>query len=346
MQTLIVGVGALGGIIGARLLAAGHRISIATRNASTADQIRAAGLTTLGIGGRGNVPVSQIAAIDAYTSQGSFDLILLATKAHDAMLVAPRLVELLTPTGVLLPIQNGGVPVMLAEQLGSKRVLGGLSNLGATMLDVGIFEQRNDGYLLIGELSGGPSERASQVQEWLGDSVSVRTTQNLRGAIWAKLLINCSVTTIGALAGCTMQEYIVREEGRRLFEKAYDEVLQIALASGNVPERMIVEPVPPRRKGSVLEDKYEAWLQDVLKTYGALKPSMLQDIERNRITEIDFINGYIVEVGRIHGVQTPVNQSIVNVIRRITSGKERPGLANLTQVLRDASRDEMRLPLS
>jgi 2-dehydropantoate 2-reductase len=346
MQTLIVGVGALGGTIGARVLAAGHSVSLATRDASTADQIRAVGLTTLGVGGRGNVPVSQIAAIDAYKSPGSFDLILLATKAHDAMLIAPRLVELLTPTGFLLPIQNGGVPAMLAEQLGSRRVLGGLSNLGATMLEVGVFEQRNDGYLLIGELSGGPSERASQVEEWLNDSVRVRTTQNLRGAIWAKLLINCSVTTIGALAGCTMQEYIVREEGRALFEKAYDEVLKIALASGNVPERMIVEPVPPRGKGSVLEGKYEVWLQDVLKTYGALKPSMLQDIERNRITEIEFINGYVVESGKIHGVERPVNRSIVNCIRRITSGEERPGVANLTQILRDASRDELRLTLA
>jgi 2-dehydropantoate 2-reductase len=148
------------------------------------------------------------------------------------------------------------------------------------------------------------------------------------------------------LAGCTMQEYIVREEGRALFEKAYDEVLSIALASGNVPERMIVEPVPPKGKGSSMEDKYEVWLQDVLRTYGALKPSMLQDIERNRITEIEFINGYVVEVSKTHGVQAPVNQSIVNFVRRITSGEKRPGLANLTQVLRDASRIEMGLTLS
>jgi 2-dehydropantoate 2-reductase len=346
MQTLIVGVGALGGIIGARLLAEGHSVSLATRDASTADRIRAVGLTTLGVGATGNVPVSKVAAIDAYSSPGTFDLILLATKAHDAMLIAPRLVELLTPTGVLLSIQNGGVPAMLAEQLGSRHVLGGLSNLGATMLENGVFEQRNDGYLLIGELSGGPSKRTNQVLEWLGGSVRIRTTENLRGAIWAKLLINCSVTTIGALAGCAMQEYIVQDEGKALFQKAYDEALRVALASGNVPERMIVEPVPPKGKGGVEEEAYEGWLQDVLKTYGALKPSMLQDIERNRVTEIEFINGYVVDVGKTHRVPTPVNEAIVNFVRRITPGEESPGLANLAQVLRDAGglRDALTLP--
>ena len=118
---------------------------------------------------------------------------------------------LLEPGGTLLPIQNGGVPQMLGDRLG-ECVLGGLSNLGATMTEPGIYEQRNAGHLLIGELAGGESERAERVRQWLGRAVELRVTPNLRGAVWSKLLLNCSVTTLGAVAGGTMREYINSSE--------------------------------------------------------------------------------------------------------------------------------------
>jgi 2-dehydropantoate 2-reductase len=87
---------------------------------------------------------------------------------------------LLEPGGTLLPIQNGGVPQMLGDRLG-ECVLGGLSNLGATMTEPGIYEQRNAGHLLIGELAGGESERAERVRQWLGRAVELRSRQIFAG---------------------------------------------------------------------------------------------------------------------------------------------------------------------
>lgn len=194
----------------------------------------------------------------------------MATKAHDAIEVAPRLSGLLGPGGTLLPIQNGGVSQMLADRLGDDCVLGGLSNLGATMTTPGVYEQRNAGHLLIGELAGGESERAERVRRWLGRAVEVRVTPNLRGVVWSKLLLNCSVTTIGAIAARTMREYIASPDGRELF------ALSVALASGARPERMIVDPVPPTWSGrSVPGEAHDAWLGQILKGYGDLKASML-----------------------------------------------------------------------
>ena len=175
--------------------------------------------------------------LDEYLT-GRFDLIVLATKAHDTIEVASKLSGLLEPDGTLLPIQNGGVPQMLGDRLG-ECVLGGLSNLGATMTEPGTYEQRNAGHLLIGELDGGESERAERVRQWLGRALDIRVTPNLRGAVWSKLLLNCSVTTLGAVAGGTMRGYITSSEGREVFEQAYDEALPVALASGARPERMI-----------------------------------------------------------------------------------------------------------
>jgi len=274
VRTLIVGVGALGGLVATRLRASGSSVWLATRNAESAAKLKASGLRVTGVGGALSVEVAEVAPVDEYRTRGTFDLIVLATKAHDAVEVAPKLSGLLRPGGTLLPIQNGGVAQTLADRLGDDCVLGGLSNLGATMTTPGVYEQRNAGHLLIGELAGGESERAERVRRWLSRAVEVRGTPNIRGAVWSKLLLNCSVTTIGAIAGRTMREYIVSPDGRELFDRTYDEALSVALASGARPERMLVDPMPPTWSGKSLpSEAHDAWLGQILRGYGDVKPS-------------------------------------------------------------------------
>ena len=217
------------------------------------------------------VEVNRVAPLSDYAGQ-SFDLVLLATKAQAAIELAPKLIPLLASGGTLLPIQNGSVPQLLAEQVGEEYVLGGLSNLGATMIAHGVYEQRNAGHILIGELRGGNSERTIAVEQWLSQGISVRTTRNLRGSMWSKLLLNCSVTTIGAVLGCTMREYVQLPLGRDVFEKTYSEALNVVLALGEQPETMLVEPIPPSRTGSVnTSQAYNSWFQKILDNYGDTK---------------------------------------------------------------------------
>ena len=329
MRTLIVGIGALGGTIAARALSAGMAVSLATRTAEAASALRSSGLRVSGVGGAAAVRPAEVAALAEYEGADKFDLILLATKAHDALEVAPLLARLLTSGGTILCIQNGGVSQILSERLGGTDLLGGLSNLGATMVEPGVYEQRNDGHLLIGELEGGASERASRIALELGRAVQTRVTPNLRGAIWAKLLLNCSVTTIGAIAGQPMRRYIRSAAGREVFRRAYDEALSVALAAGTRPEKMIVEPVPPAWDG----DAWEGWLGSVVAAYGDLKPSMLQDFERGRRTEIDFINGYVADLGWDLGIPVAMNAAIADMVHRIEQGCAEPHLSRLDDLL-------------
>ena len=330
MQTLIVGIGALGGVIGARLSAAGVPVSLAVRDRATADGLQASGLAVTGVGGSAQAAVADVAPLADFPAGRSFDLIVLATKAHEAMEIAPALARRLTPGGTLLPIQNGAVSRVLADRLGEDRVLGGLSNLGATMHSPGNYEQRNAGHLLVGELAGGDSTRARKVRDWLGQGLEVRLTPNLQGAIWSKLLLNCSVTTIGAVAGRTMREYVSSPEGRALFDRTYEETLSVARASGARPERMLVDPVPPARPSAA----YDAWLGEVIAGYGDVKPSMLQDFDRGRRTEVEFINGYVAALGPRHGVPTPVNAAIVEVVEAITRRELAPDPRLLARIVR------------
>ena len=330
-----MGAGALGGVVAARLLGAGCRVWLATRDGVSAARLRPSGLRVTGVGGAVSVEVADVATVEEYRGAGeAFDLIVLATKAHDAIDVAPGLSGLLGPGGTLLPIQNGPVAQLLGEQFGDGSILGGLSNLGATMREPGVYEQRNAGHLLVGELAGGRSERAERVRGWLGRALEVRVTPNLRGAVWSKLLLNCSVTTLGAVAGRTMREYVASPEGRELFDRTYDEALSVALASGVRPERMLVDPVPPAWRGrSVPGEAHDAWLGEVVRGYGDVKPSMLQDFERGRRTEIDFVNGYVVDIGQKLGVRTPANAAIVATVHAISRGELAPSPALLGRIL-------------
>ncbi len=325
MQVLIVGMGALGGTIATRAIRAGLPVRLAARNTDAADALRRSGLRVSGIGGAARAPAIDVAAIEAYGKGDQFDLILLATKAQDALEVATRAASLLAREGVLLPIQNGAVAQALADRLGEDKVLGGFANLGATMVEPGVYEQKNAGHLVIGELAGGVSERAERIARTLGRAIEVKVSSNLTGAIWSKLLINCSVTTLGALCSQTMRQYMETEAGKKVFRRTYEEALSVALALGVRPERLAVDPFPPGWASHVAaETGYESWVEALLAFYGDVKPSMLQDFERGRKTEIDFINGYVVTVGHASRVPVPMNAAITGLVHQIERGVLQP----------------------
>jgi 2-dehydropantoate 2-reductase len=325
MQMLIVGIGALGGTIAARALRAGLPVRLAARNTESAEVLRRSGLRVSGIGGEAAADTIDVATLEDYGKGNQFDLILLATKAQHALEVAPQVVSLLAPGGVLLPIQNGGVARALADRLGEDKILGGFSNLGATMVEPGVYEQKNAGHLLIGELAGGVSERTERVARVLGRAVEVKISSNMIGAIWSKLLINCSVTTLGALCSQTMRQYTETEAGKQVFRRTYEETLSVALSTGTRLERLTVDPIPPGwSNNSGAGEDYDSWVKAVIDFYGDIKPSMLQDLERGRKTEIDFINGYVAALGHASGMLVPMNAAITELVHQIERGVLQP----------------------
>src|SRR5215470_9793408 len=325
MQILIVGIGALGGTIAARAIRAGLPVRLAVRNTESAEVLRRSGLRVSGIGGEARADAVDVAAVEDYRQGDQFDVILLATKAQDALEIAPHVAGLLAPQGVILPIQNGGVARALADRLGEDKILGGFSNLGATMVEPGVYEQKNAGHLLIGELAGGVSERVERVARVLGRAIEVKVSSNLTGAIWSKLLINCSVTTLGALCSQTMRQYMKTEAGKKVFRRTYEEALSVALAIRTRLERLAVDPIPPGWPSNFAgEERYESWVEAVIAFYGDVKPSMLQDLERGRKTEIDFINGYVVALGHASGMLVHMNAAITNLVHQIERGVLQP----------------------
>src|ERR1700758_1277428 len=325
MQILIVGIGALGGTIAARAIRTGLPVRLAARNTDSAEALRRSGLRLSGIGGEVCADAIDIAAIEDYGKGDQFDVILLATKAQDALEIAPHVVGLLAPEGVILPIQNGGVARVLADRLGEDKIPGGFFNLCGATVEPRVYELKNAGHLLIGELAGGVSERVERVARTLGRAIEVKATSNITGAIWSKLLINCSVTTLGALCSQTMRQYMETEAGKKVFRRTYEEALSVALAIGTRLERLAVDPIPPGWPSNFgAEEHYESWVEAVIAFYGDIKPSMIQDFERGRKTEVDFINGYVVTLGHASGVPVHMNATITDLVHQIERGVLQP----------------------
>ena len=97
---------------------------------------------------------------------------------------------------------------------------------------------------------------------------------------------------------------------------------------------MLVEPIPPGwRADGIASEGRDTWITKILTAYGDVTPSMLQDIRRGRRTEIEFINGYVVNMARQFGLDAPINATIVETVHAITSGRLAPNPALLAQVL-------------
>src|SRR5262245_11716147 len=192
------------------------------------------------------------------------------------------------------------------------------------MVEPGVYEQKNAGHLLIGELAGGVSERTERVARVLGRAIEVKVSSNLTGAIWSKLLINCSVTTLGALCSQTMRQYMETEAGKKVFRQPYEEELSVALAIGTRLGRLAVYPIPPGWPINLAEEHYELWFDALIAFYGDVKPSMLQDFERGRKTEVDFINGYVVTLGDASAVPVHMNATITDLVHQIERGVLQP----------------------
>ena len=100
---------------------------------------------------------------------------------------------------------------------------------------------------------------------------------------------------------------------------------------------MIVEPIPPGWNGAIVPGKdYNVWLDQIMGVYGRGKPSMLQDIERGRLTEIDFINGYVTQLGKQIGIPVPMNTAITDLVHQIERWETQPDAARLDELLQVA----------
>lgn len=330
MRVAIYGAGSLGTILGAFISREGEKIELINRNKSHVAALQSGGAQIVG-----TVRFTQ--HVVAYTPDemsGLYDVVFLMTKQQHNAEVVRMLKEFLAPDGVIVTFQNGLPELQIAEIIGDEQVLGCTVAWGATMLEPGVCELTSSPDALsfsLGALSLRRNKYFNEVKKLLELMGKVDVEENFIGTRWSKLLINAAFSGMSAVLGCTFGEAAGPRASRRIVQALIKECIDVCEAGG-----IRIEPVQGKdivkllNYTNPLKKAFSFFIIPIaIRKHAKLKASMLQDLEKGKLTEVDAINGAVSDFGRKVGCPTPMNDKVVEVIHRIERGELRPCRENL-----------------
>ena len=330
MRVAIYGAGSLGTILGAFISKAGVPIELINRNKAHVEALKTKGAQVVGT-------MNFCQPVVAYTPaemSGTYDIVFLMTKQQHNPEVVTMLKDFLAPDGVLVTFQNGLPEMQIAEILGEERVLGCTVAWGATLQSPGVCELTSEPDALsysLGAISAKQSKHFNQVKELLELMGKVDVEENFIGTRWSKLLINAAFSGMSAVLGCTFGEAAGPKESRRIVQALIKECIDVCKKGG-----IRIEPVQGKDIVKLLDYSHPLKrafsffiIPIAIRKHAKLKASMLQDLEKGKLTEVDAINGAVSDYGRRVGCPTPMNDKVVEIIHRIEKGELKPDFSNL-----------------
>jgi 2-dehydropantoate 2-reductase len=310
MRIVIVGAGAIGGYIGARLARVGADVVLHARGPHLR-AMQERGLRV--VSGEEDFEVRPAVTGDL-GSIGPADVVFLGVKAHSLTALAPSLPPLIGPETVVVSTQNGipwwyfqvgggefeGLRLesvdpggVVGSTIDPRRVVGSLAYFATDLVEPGIIRHIEGNRISFGEPDGSKSERARRVAEALiGAGFRCPVTPRFRHEIWVKLLGNVAFNPISALTGATLEEMARHPDVSRL-----------------VRELMVEAEAVAARLGVELPISIEQRMAGAEKV-GAHKTSMLQDLEAGRPMELEAVVGAVVELGDRMGLPMTATRSV------------------------------------
>ena len=324
MKIAIIGAGAIGGYVGARLALAGNQVTFIVRGANL-EAIRARGVRLIAADGSEQI-AADVQATDDYAAPGPQDLVILAMKAHQLGAVADRLPALLGPATAIVTMQNGipywyfhqhGGPLAgstlasvdpehsLMDKIAPSRVIGCVVYPASELVAPGVVRHIEGDRFPLGELDGSSSARVLRVAACFTEAgFKSPVLDDIRAEIWLKLWGNLTFNPISSLAHSTLADICQYPPSRELAASMMREAQAVAHKLG-IAFRVTL-------------DKRIAGAEKV----GAHKTSMLQDIEAGRAPEIDALVGSVAELGRLTQTPTPHIDSVYALVKLLARAME------------------------
>jgi 2-dehydropantoate 2-reductase len=336
LRVLIIGAGAVGTFVGARLALGGHAVTLVGRPGLAA-AVRASGLTLIEPSGSRHTTAvravdSLAAAFTRSTSTlvltSSYDLALITVKAFDTAGVITELQAVdagqLPP---LLTLQNGvGNEEALVEVFGADRIVSGAIDTPVSVPAAGQVQVHRErfkaGVAPVGQ--GAPAAQASGLLRDAGFTVDVFT--DYRRLKWSKLLMNLLANAQCAILDWTPAEVMADPVASRLEALAWQEAFAVMAALRIRPVAMAGYPLPLL---APLARRLPAdWLARGLRRFvsggrGSKLPSLHVALAGGKRSEVDWLNGAVARYGRLTGVGTPVNRTLTDFLTALTNSKAR-----------------------
>jgi 2-dehydropantoate 2-reductase len=330
----IVGAGAIGGVLAGVLAREGHRIQLLVRQESLARKITGTGIRVEGICGNFSIPIPTVASADDL--EGSFDYVLVATKADGLENAARAMLPFLHQNSRVVSLQNGICEGILAGVVGSDRTIGCVVGFGGTMHEPGRVEMTSGGELIIGNWNRKPDRQLEELARILNNVVPVRISEAIYEELYSKLIINACITTLGAISGQYLGDMLANRKNRNLFIEIIREAITVATAMGiRVPAGASGKLDYYKFLGPGLFSgiKRHLFIRVIGMKYRKLKSSSLQSLERGQKTEVENYNGYIASRGKQLGVPTPVNEQLTGMVGELEQGTRKIAPANLREIV-------------
>lgn len=334
MRIVVVGAGAIGGYLGARLARAGADVVLFARG----PHLRAMQERGLRVHSPdGDFDVKPDVA-DDLAAIGTADVVFLGVKAHSLTALAPALHSLFGHDTVVVSTQNGipwwyfqdgggeleGLRLesvdpggVIAQAIEPRRVVGSLAYFSTDVVEPGVIHHTEGNRISFGEPDGTRSDRTRRIAEALiGAGFRCPVTTRFRHEIWVKLLGNVAFNPISALTGGTLEELVRHPETSRLVRDVMAETEGVAAKLG------IELPISIAQRMAGAEK------------VGAHKTSMLQDYEAGRPMELDAVVGAVVELGDRLGVAMPATRAVYACAKLLDEHRGRRGVPRLEGVVR------------
>jgi 2-dehydropantoate 2-reductase len=295
------GGGAMGGLFGGYLARAGEDVVLVDVSQASVDAINRDGLAIEEKDG--STGTIRVKASAKPSDVGPVDLIVNFVKCYNTEAAITSALPMLGDSTAILTLQNGwGNADRIAAVAGKPRVIVGVTSHSGTLVGPGRVKHSGIGMTYVGEIDGAQSQRLNAaVAAFRKAGIETTPSSHIIDEIWKKLALNVCTLPTSALLRFQAHELIQHDGTVALMRGLLHEVVAVAKAQG------------------ISLDYAERWkaITDLLKQAIGARASMLQDVEANRQTEIDVVNGAIVEAGRRNSVPTPLNDAMVWMVKSL-----------------------------
>jgi 2-dehydropantoate 2-reductase len=310
MKILIYGAGAVGSVFGGMLAKAGEEVVLLGR-APHMEAIKAKGLRIEGIWGEHTINSNILCYSNSQDVKedhaGTFDLIIISVKAYDTFSAASDLRNMINMDTLVLSIQNGiGNTEIIAKNIGADQTLAGMVIFGSEMISPGIVRVNvSADDVAIGRINKNTDQSAVEkvAAAFTLAGIKTKTTEQIEAHLWNKMLYNCALNALAAILNVTYGQLLESEHAKNIMRRVLWEIYAVVERQGLVLEKKIKE------------EYSKILFNHLIPLTSAHKPSMLQDMEKRKKTEIDYLNGMIVQMAKDAGVASPTNLMLTELIK-------------------------------